>query len=549
MKKIILTIAVLSGLTAATYAQTTVVVWGDNFDNDALGSYGQVGWNYNGTVGSPASNIETNNPEGTNTQNWALTFVSADGYNAGIQTPWMAVNGLDTSSTLADYTLEFDLALQGTTLSDLGGYVAPAFFLFDNWAEPYWGGNGSSTNVSASFFPNAGAGYQHYSLPLSAWVAEAGSSEFTPIPPNGQIAFGISFYMAGTTAENEEIDIENLQLLMNTVPIIYPNPTLTVQPAKPGLRVFAQDATETYNQEGFGTVDSEQSWVGVATPENPVSYSVAFQDFNTVNGFSFYYEMLQGDYSDGALNPYIVYYGTNELQLTITAGSPFTWSLDYKINAPRGAAANNVIHGTSATAVGTWTLTFSNDLAGAVIPPGGPAAPFTLASEDLATNFENPLVICFGEAPNSPGGYGQYFDISQISISGVIDGDEIDDFTTDASLNLDMWNPAFSFSSTNAVVQVSTNTPFWANWTTPALNGALSYGLETTANLSNPNWIQATSWNYTPLLIPPTRMGTSLIWTLVPNTCLPTADGGVYEYGTNNAPSAFFMLENPPTTP
>ena len=133
-------------------------------------------------------------------------------------------------------------------------------------------------------------------------------------------------------------------------------------------------------------------------------------------------------------------------------------------------------------------MTFNSDTTGTVTAPDGIPVPFTLPPS-LPAQFANPLDICFGEVANSAGGYGQYFDIGKIAITNVAGGgvNEIDDFTQDSSFNTNLWSAAFSVTSTNAVVEVTTNTPYWVNWTVPAIN----FGLETKGLLTDPTWVFA----------------------------------------------------------
>ncbi len=558
--KTILLIAAMGGLTTATYAQT-IVVAGDNFDADPLGGYGQVAYDFGPPAGfSPQISISTDNPEGTNTQNCAITFncVAGETLNFGLETAQLTCTN-NTNINLYAYILEFDLAVQGVSIPAIGGYQPGATIgLFANGADIYYppGGGTAETNLPASQFPAAGTGYKHYSIPVSQMIAWA---EPLLVPTNATIAFAMGFYMGGITNNStdtstngvEEIDIANLQLLLITNAAPPPRPVMTVLHAKPGLRVFAQSAGALTDQEGFGTVDVNQSWVGATT--YPVTYSVTFQDFKVVNGSQFYTQMV-GAYSAG-VNPYIAYAQPNCFTWTITAEEPdFIWSIDWKTNSintgvvPNTGNPNvfNVATGTNTTAggVGTWTLAFDSDTNGTVTGPDGIPAHFTLPSEAWANGyFADPLTICFGETPGSAAGEGQFFDISKIAIMNVAGTNEVDDFTTDTNFDTTLWNPAFSVTSTNAVVLASINTPYWVNWTTPALN----YGLETKANLTDPTWYQPTYWNGTPLLIPPTQMGPGMIWTLVPNTCLPTADGGTNEGVAGNAKTGFFTVKNPPT--
>ena len=143
---------------------------------------------------------------------------------------------------------------------------------------------------------------------------------------------------------------------------------------------------------------------------------------------------------------------------------------------------------TSTNGRGTWTLTFTGDTDGTVTAPDGTSTAFTLPTEPAwLADFANPLTIDFATAPNNTGGFGQFIDINSLAISNVVNGTEFDDFTKDDVLNTSLWNPNFSYNSANgnnagSVFQVSTNTPFWLTWTTPA-DG---YVLTTSASLNGP---------------------------------------------------------------
>jgi hypothetical protein len=367
-------------------------------------------------------------------------------------------------------------------------------------------------------------------------------------PTNSPLAFCIGFYIAGYTYRGiEEIDIANLQLTLNTNPPPPPHPTITVLPAKPGLRIFAQDSTFTYNQEGFGTVNAGQTWI--YNYSDPVSYSVTFADFDTVDNYSFYAQFAPGAASG---DPYGVYFAPNSLTWRIThMATGFTTGISWKVNRPGNGETNIALSltTTSTNGRGTWTLTFTNnsdDLssAGTVIAPDGTKGSFTLPYE-VASQFQNPCPILFGTAPNNTAGFGQYINISRISITNVSGVNEYDDFTQDAVLNTALWNPGFSYNA-GSVIQVSSNTPsYWVNWTVPDVG----FGLATKASLSSGTngWFSPNYYgsgvgitNTTP-----TKMGYLLKWTLIPGACLPTVDGT-----TNGAvsPTVFFRLSNPGPT-
>jgi hypothetical protein len=546
MRKIIPTIsliAALSGLSGTANAQ--LVVWGDNF-NSATNPYGGVAWNFSGAgVGNPQVIITNDLPAVPSTQNLAFTFDCSSGatLNFGWETSFLPATN-NTDAALANYTLEFDMAVQGVNFSGgvggLGGYIAPTFALFGPGSGLYFG-QGLMTNPPLSIFPAAGTGYQHVSMPLNNFIAAHAA---LLNPTNSPLAFSIGFYIAGYTYTGiEEIDIANLQLTLNTNPPPPPQPTMTVLAARPGLRIFAQDSTFTYNQEGFGTVDTGQSWI--YNYIDPVSYSVTFKDFDTVDNYSFYAQFAPGA---GSGDPYGVYNAANSLTWRITrVASGFTTGISWKVGRPANGETNIALAliTTSTNGRGTWTLTFTNnpdDLSsgGKVTAPDGTSGSFTLAPE-VAAQFQNPCPILFGTAPNNTAGFGQYIDISSISITNVPGVNEYDDFTKDAVLNTALWNPAFSYNA-GSVIQVSTNTSYWVNWTVPDVG----YGLATKASLDTGTngWFSPSYYgsgvgitNTTP-----TKMGYLLKWTLIPSACLPTVDGT-----TNGAvsPTAFFRLSNP----
>jgi hypothetical protein len=564
----ILLIAALSGLTATANAQ--LVVWHDDFDLQLVGAssantnapYGRIAYNFAGPgVGNPVvvitnvTNPDTlpGDPSYTHTNYCAFMFDSTNTQpplplNFGWDINSIAATGNNTNTLLRTYTLKFDIAVQGDGMNNLGGFVGPIVYVFGQagagaYSSGEYYGNGAQTNISAAWFPAAGSGWVHVDMPMGTFgTANAGALNTT----SAAFSFGIGAYMAGLTSINrQEVDIANVQIVMDTNPPAIPPPTMNIVQAKPALRIFAQDHTATYNQEGFGTVNLNQSWVGVATPANPVSYSITIASFDTVNNYALYAQFVQ---NANPGNPYGVYNGTNALVWTIQKGGGglFFTRIDWKTNAPASGQPNNALPVTTTTSAngrGTWSLTFTNDTDGTMTAPDGTSASFSLPNDPAWTAlFANPLIIDFGTAPNNTAGYGQWIDISKIAISNVVDGTQIDDFTQDDVLNTSLWNSGFSLNNNPpSVIQVSTNTPFWVNWTVPDD----LFVLATKADLSNTNipWYTPNYYGNGGVTIStPTQMGNTMKWTLIPGACLPTEDGT--PAGTPST-KAFFRLQKP----
>jgi hypothetical protein len=532
------------------------VVWHDDFDQQPLGAnstggaYGAVAFNYTSSgYGDPMLIITNDLPDTldgySGTNNCAFTFVTdtndyPEALNFGLEINQIAADG-NTNTSLRAYTLNFDLAVSGgTDIGGIGGYVAPSFGLYGNGSGEYYG-NGCQTNVGTAFFPAAGTGYQHVSVPLESF----NTANATLLnPTDSTMAFFMAFYMAGHTyAGTVEIDLANISITMSNPAAITP-PTLTMAAASPALRIFGQDDTAAWNQEGFGTVDLNQSWVGVATPASPVSYSVTMADFDTIDNYTLYVQFCQGA-NPG--NPYGIYFGTNALVWSIShQASGFTTAVNWKTNAPTGNENNNALSltTTSTNGRGTWTLVFTNNTDGTVIAPDGTSGAFQL-DPTVATNFANPLTIDFGTAPNSASGYGQFIDLCRIAITNVIDGNEYDDFTQDETLETNLWNTGFSLNNNPpSVIQIPPGTNYWVNWTVPDDE----FGLATKASLLGDANLWFSPGYYGNGLFTnttPTLMGGKLKWTLIPAGCLPTVDGT--QGGTPSA-TGFFKLMNPGPT-
>jgi hypothetical protein len=564
-------IALLSGLATATHGQN-IVVWHDDFDLQSIGAnstdstYGRIAYNFGGSVGANPIVVITNktnpdtlpgDPSYTHTNYCAFIFdstvlPSGSAYNFGWDINSIAATG-NTNAQLRAYTLAFDIAVQGDGMGNLGGFVGPLVYVYGHTAAGSYSsgqyyGNGAQIGTNTGIFPAAGSGWIHYEFPMADWATANHDLLYCT---NAAFSFGIGDYMAGlTVVGQEEIDIADVQLLMNTNLPPLPGPPIALVPAKPGLRVFGQNSQQTYNQEGFSTADVNQSWIGVATPANPVSYSVTIGDFDTVNNYTLYVQFAQNA-TPG--DPFGVYNAANALVWNITAQSAgFTTAVNWKTNLPANGQPSNALPTmvtTSLNGRGTWKLTFTNNTDGTVTAPDGTSGAFTLPNDPAwQAALANPVVIDFGTAPNNTAGFGQWITFSQIAISNVLDGTEFDDFTKDDVLNTALWNPGFSVDSASAnnagsVFQISTNTPYWANWGLPD-DG---FGLETKASLKGGTnmWFSpsyyGTGVGATNTF--PTKMGKLLKWTLIPSACLPTVDGTV---GGPASGSAFFRLANPP---
>jgi hypothetical protein len=347
-----------------------------------------------------------------------------------------------------------------------------------------------------------------------------------------------------------------------------PAPTLYAQKAVPELRIFGASTINTYDREELDTVDQNQSWIynGV---QYPVTYSFTLLDFPVAPGMQCHVFLVPVNTlppgNTPTNNEYVDYQTSNNVWLDIAGrgansngSSGYSLSLLWKTNTPNANAANEALTGGVYTntgnqsPVGTWTLQFTSANAGTLTPPGVAAQPFVINDANIATDFANPVIALIGLQPNSTPGEGTYIDYAGISITGVQDGNEVENFVTDAAMGVTsinqsgLWDITDSVNATAVQLVNPTNTPLWLYWTLPDIN----FGLAVTpllpvlaANFGN-NFGNVAGFvlpgQYSGYLAAPTNTsragGTN--WDLVPASCFPSA-----EYP--NLTNAYFSLTDP----
>ena len=203
-------IAALGSLSLTSQAQ--IVVWSQNFDSLSLGAYGAHTTDFVGDATNPAlpaNNIVAPGAGGSG-QSMALTFNAVNGTTLNLQTATLEYGAAgNTSANLADYTLSFDMAVQGVNLAFGFGGVEIGIFGPGSWIF-----NGDALRLSfLTGPPAAGTGYQHFSLPFSGFVP-SGNTALNPTDASFSVGFGVINYGNPMTASPETILVDNLQITM-----------------------------------------------------------------------------------------------------------------------------------------------------------------------------------------------------------------------------------------------------------------------------------------------------------------------------------------------
>jgi len=283
-----------------------------------------------------------------------------------------------------------------------------------------------------------------------------------------------------------------------------PAPTLSVQQAIPGLRVYAGSVVNTYDRDVLTAVDQNQSWVA-ATAGAPVSYAFSLLSYpnNNINQTMLELIPVAGVTTTG--NEYIDYGQPNGLWVVLApnGGGAVTATVEWKTNlasanpanGPAALPASNTnaiaLYFTNSTAIGNWVLSFNSATTGTLTPPGGGPRSFTIADPTAATDFANPVIAQFGIQPNSTAGEGLYETWGYIGVTNVPDGNEYEDFTHETSDLLPNevtsypTTPGGDFENANSANTAGTIIIrndldlYSVSWTTPAVG----YNLVTSTNL------------------------------------------------------------------
>jgi len=210
MKQIFRAITLLAAIGVPVVGSAQVVVWSENFDELALGPYGAHTQDFAGGA-SPANNIVSPGYGGSGNA-MAFTFNAVSGTTVNIQTATLATAPIIslTDANLSDYTLSFEMAIQGVDITT--GYGGLQISVQGNN-----GGIFGAAAVSPFIVPVAGtanSGYQLYSYNLGApWTANGGG---LIMPSAASLAFGIGVvaYGNGMTASPETLLVDNVQISM-----------------------------------------------------------------------------------------------------------------------------------------------------------------------------------------------------------------------------------------------------------------------------------------------------------------------------------------------
>ncbi|HTR43705.1 MAG TPA: hypothetical protein VMH87_19000 [Pseudomonadales bacterium] len=363
----------------------------------------------------------------------------------------------------------------------------------------------------------------------------------------------------------QTIYIDNVKFIGSATPPPVPPPTVQALLAKPGLRIFAGSAVNTYDRATVSSVNESYSWI--SPNAYPVTYTFSLLSYPANNINQTMIELIPNNGANQYLggtypaagNQYFDYQSPNGMWLVLAPNGAgrVTASVQWKTNLPNANPNNIALTFTNPTAIGTWTWKFIDANDGFVIAPGGISMPFTVTNGTVTTDFANPVCVVCGLQPNAAAGEGLWEDWGLIAITNTSGGDfatdwthQNSDFPQSGGVSPDgYWSPQGSANPPEIIIAQNGLDALWVNWTTPIPAAGFNVVEGTNIQTSPSTWDQPQFYSNGSDTVQP-RGGQAVLlaskyWTLLTKGQLPTVNGAPQpSYPTITvplSPNAFFI--------
>lgn len=494
--------------------------------NDASGNKWGHEWGagtqaWDGTTGNPPGALLITAPLTGASDHPTTTYITQNG------NPWYVGTPINFSSY--DY-LELDIKWDTTsdvTIAQFNnvGIIPPDFTnslgqpFFNTWAMTtnYIGGTGGldiylcggsggqmspfivNTNIPAA----AASGWTHIKIPINKTLSG--------IDGVSGIVFSkwVSQNWGILNPAQARFWVDNVMLTGTAVPP--PPPTVKIPTkATPGLNVFASTAGLYDRQSAVLRQSTGLSWVGVATPANPVSYSFTIAgypnspdceaylflipnpayldgapDWNETNCVVIY---LQGNASSATMhfrykvnepNQQAMYSGGNETRGYYT-NAPGSWdgvTTNYLESGNLGFVTNNGV-------LGTWTVKFTSDTNLTLIAPNGNSASLVFPNYNVGYFAEQAVpgfYAYLGMQANNANAMNQAVVYANFAVSNSVMPFS-ENFLADSVLDTTtIWNTGPA-AGPKGVFIAPAGSSGWVTWSLPDPG----FGLEAATTLSDP---------------------------------------------------------------
>ena len=386
-----------------------------------------------------------------------------------------------------------------------------------------WGGDVPLNNsYTASYSANYGT-WQDFSVPIDQTTA----GNQATLQACGILGFQI-WSGWGTCAAPIGLTnavtfwMDNIWFEWNTNTAPPPPPTMSLTKAGlPGVMIALGSSGGQYDRQAISTPAPNGSYIWTAQGGYPVSYSCTITDFPPVGthlGYEAHIYIVNQDTAPAGNDtggspdwncPDVFIF---RIENTATAAMA---QIQWKTNDPAANAANIPVVVYPPSALGTWTVTFTDATHGSLSGPGLTATNFTLPDDAVANNFSpSTSFVQFGNFKNDGANDGHNNDATgtfgHVTISGknaAID----DDFSGATLTNKYAWRT----TSSSEVQYIAPGTAWFLGWTLPA-NGFVP---QVAGSITGP---------WTPLTLSTFQNGTN-VQAAIPASDLPPGNAAFFD--------------------
>ena len=373
-----------------------------------------------------------------------------------------------------------------------------------------WG----NTTVGSGGIPlSAANGWVHINYPMNPTMGNI----------DKVVGFFLKMWSDGAHTNTLTFNVDNYMIEKPSTPVVIPPPTMAINKAGPsGVQITMDNNGAQWQRDAISTPSEGGPYLWTSQGSYPVSYSYTIADFPDIAkhpGFEAHIYIANGDTATAADQtsgspdwnvPDIFIF-----RLENNAAGSATAQIQWKTNHPASNATNVPVNVTAPSALGTWTVTFTDSTHGTLTGPGITATNFDLPSDAVLNNFSpSTSFLQFGmfKADGANNGHNNqaHGTFSRVQFTGAAAAFD-DDFGGATLTNKYAWRK----TSNTAVQYVPPGTAWVVDWTLPAAN-------------FNPQSAAAAAGPWTNAVFSSTYQGGSKVYNLVSESALPGGNAGFF---------------------
>ena len=422
----------------------------------------------------------------------------------GLQGSWLTWDSTrDASNNPASGSLRFDVPFTGnsadqfmtfgtlhdqyawdatTEVSVIGAYQNIAFdFMLDPATAPAKDGTLGTLTIGLVTDGWGTAQQGTYKIPSTAtnWTHVTIPIVPTTTGVNKTVGEYINMWSGGNFTNTLSFNVDNIVLEpfpTNAPPV--PPPTMGLEKAGPsGVEIIMDGTGDQWNRNALVTPTGGGPYLWTSQGSYPVSYSCTIADFPDIAthpGFEAHMYLVNGDTAgtnndvsgspDWAVPDLLIFRVEN-----VAAGGVLA-QIQWKTNYPTANATNVPVAVNGTTAVGTWTVTFTDSTDGTLAGPGIAATNFSLPAGAVQSNFSpSTSFVQFGMFKNDGANDGHnnnaHGTYSEVQFTGAQANSFDDKFSGATLTNKYAWR----VTDSTAVQFIPPGTAWLVDWTLPAV--------------------------------------------------------------------------------